>query len=157
MGPRVTGLGGVFYVVRDPEATRDDAVEDIGQERDDEAGGDDDGGLADVGGQDELGYFFPNESGTLIYHSIKELIPAGERQFADIWDIHLLKDEIFFRTVNKIFRLKNNKIDVYITRNAWVYAGKVNNELLAHENKIGLKYFKASMQGWEINRNVSTR
>ncbi|TKB98344.1 triple tyrosine motif-containing protein [Pedobacter cryotolerans] len=95
-----------------------------------------------VGGQDELGYFFPNESGTLIFHSIKNLIPAGERQFADIWDIHLLNDEIFFRTVNKIFRLKNNKIDVFITRNAWVYAGVVNKEILAHENKIGLKHFK---------------
>lgn len=95
-----------------------------------------------VGGQDEIGYFFPNQNGSLVYHSLKKFIPEGERQFADIWDIYVLNKEVYFRTVNKIFRLTKNKIDVYVTRNAWVYTGIVNNEILAQENKIGLKYFK---------------
>ncbi|TKC09989.1 transcriptional regulator [Pedobacter polaris] len=102
----------------------------------------DDSGKIYVGGQDEMGYFFPNQNGSLIYHSLKNLIPEGEKQFADIWDIYILNKEVYFRIVNKIFRLSNNKIDVYVTRNAWVYMGNVNKEILAQENKIGLKYFK---------------
>ena len=89
-----------------------------------------------VGGQDEIGYFYPNENGSLVFNSLKKLIPEGERQFADIWDIQVLANEVYFRTVNKIFRLKNNKVDVYITRNAWSYIGKINNEIIAQENKI---------------------
>ncbi|MES2419152.1 MAG: triple tyrosine motif-containing protein [Bacteroidota bacterium] len=94
-----------------------------------------------VGAQDELGYFYPNSNGTLIYHSLKNLIPAKERQFADVWNILTINDETYFRTVNKIIRIKNKKVDVYPTPNAWVYMGKANNELLAHEDKIGIKVF----------------
>lgn len=95
-----------------------------------------------IGGQDEIGFFAPNKNGVLIYHSLKHLVPEGERQFADIWDIKIINDEVFFRTVNKIFKLKNNKIDVFVTRDAWVFLGLVNNQILAHENKVGLKVFK---------------
>ncbi|RYF22097.1 MAG: transcriptional regulator, partial [Flavobacteriales bacterium] len=95
-----------------------------------------------IGGQDEIGFFEPNENGVLTYKSLKHLVPEGERQFADIWDIKINNDEVFFRTVNKIFRLKNNKIDVYVTREAWVFIGQVNNQIIAHENKVGLKVFK---------------
>ena len=38
-----------------------------------------------AGAQDEMGYFFPAQSGELVYHSLKSLIPSTERQFADIW------------------------------------------------------------------------
>ncbi|RZL40742.1 MAG: transcriptional regulator, partial [Pedobacter sp.] len=95
-----------------------------------------------IGGQDEIGFFAPNENGVLTYQSLKHLVPEGERQFADIWDIKINNGEVFFRTVNKIFRLKNNKIDVYVTREAWVFIGQVNNQIIAHENKVGLKAFK---------------
>ncbi|RZL48767.1 MAG: transcriptional regulator, partial [Pedobacter sp.] len=101
-----------------------------------------------VGGQDEIGYFFPNANGSLVYHSLKKLIPQGEKQFADIWDIQIIGKDVFFRTVNKIFKLTGNKIEVYITRNAWVYLGIARNEILAHENKVGLKYYKNGQ--WQI-------
>ncbi len=101
-----------------------------------------------IGGQDEIGYFLPDENGTLKYHSLKQLIPVKERQFADVWDIVFRGEEIFFRTVNKIFRLKNNKFDVYPTPIAWVYMGKVGNEVFAQDINIGLKVFRSGR--WEM-------
>ena len=40
-----------------------------------------------VGGQDELGYFSPDVTGTLVYHSLTNLIPTKHRSFEDVWDI----------------------------------------------------------------------
>ncbi|WP_199140731.1 triple tyrosine motif-containing protein [Pedobacter sp. ASV12] len=101
-----------------------------------------------VGGQDEIGYFSPNANGALVYHSLKKFIPIGEKQFADVWNIVINGQEVYFRTVNKIFRLKNNKIDVYTSYTTWVYMGLANNEVMAHDVKIGLKVFKNGQ--WDI-------
>ncbi len=95
-----------------------------------------------VGAQDEIGYYFPNYDGILVYKSLKFLIPVSERQFADVWNIEINGDDIYFRTVSKIFRYKNNKIDVFSTQLNWAYLGKANNEILAQEISIGLKVFK---------------
>jgi ligand-binding sensor domain-containing protein/DNA-binding CsgD family transcriptional regulator len=95
-----------------------------------------------IGGQDEIGYFYPNQNGTLVYHSLKNILPVNDKQFADIWNIVIDKDEVYFRTVNKIFKLKNDKIEVYTSVLTWEYMGFVNNELLAQEFKSGLKVFK---------------
>lgn len=95
-----------------------------------------------VGAQDEIGYYFPNRNGVLTYKSLKSLIPKSDRQFADVWNIEIVKDAVFFRTVTKIFCLQNSKIDVYPTPLTWVYMGAVKNEVLAHEINIGVKALK---------------
>ena len=104
-----------------------------------------------VGGQDEIGYFYPNQSGTLVYHSLKMYIPESDKQFADIWDIHIINNEVYFRTVNKIFRLKNNRIDVYPTNSGWVFMNVINKEIFAQEFTIGLKAFKDGK--WQMRCN----
>src|ERR1700712_5672928 len=40
-----------------------------------------------AGGQDDFGFFFPDRTGRLVYHSLKMLLPAGNNSFTDIWDI----------------------------------------------------------------------
>jgi ligand-binding sensor domain-containing protein/DNA-binding CsgD family transcriptional regulator len=95
-----------------------------------------------VGAQDEIGYYYPNQNGVLTYKSLKDLIPKADRQFADVWNIVTIRNEVYFRTVTKIFRLKNNKIDVYRTPLSWVYMGLANNEVVAQEINIGLKILK---------------
>lgn len=104
-----------------------------------------------VGAQDEIGYYCPNKNGVLTYTSLKNLIPASERQFADVWNIVVVNDEVYFRTVTKIIRLKNNKIDVYRTQLTWVYMGLAHNEVLAQEINIGLKTLRDGK--WVIKCN----
>jgi ligand-binding sensor domain-containing protein/DNA-binding CsgD family transcriptional regulator len=97
-----------------------------------------------VGGQDEIGYFFPDQSGILKFHSLKHLMPESARQFADIWNIVLYKNEVFFRTIECIFELKNNKIYTYDAPGGWIALSQVGSALLASDKDTGLLVFKDS-------------
>ncbi|RAJ11113.1 YXYXY domain-containing protein [Chitinophaga skermanii] len=94
-----------------------------------------------VGGQDELGYFSPDQQGRLQYHSFNHLVPAGEKQFSDIWSILEHDGSIFFHSKNSIFLLKDGVIKVYKPNNKWAYMGLSNNQVYAQEYGAGLLKF----------------
>lgn len=91
-----------------------------------------------VGGQDEIGYFFPNQYGILKYHSLKNLVPVNDRKFTDIWNVELINDEVFFRAVSTILQFKDGIIKSYKARTQWQFMGKANNTLFAQEINRGL-------------------
>lgn len=95
-----------------------------------------------VGGQDEMGYFKPNNSGKLVYTSLLPLLNNQEKQFADIWNIILYNDEVFFRAFSTIFRLHNNKITAYPCKTKWDFLGIHNNKLIALDKGSGLLSFE---------------
>lgn len=66
-----------------------------------------------VGGQGEFGYFEPNTSGLLIFHSLVDLIPATHAQFADVWKIIAVNDVLYFNASNKIFKYDGQEFKVY--------------------------------------------
>ncbi|RYG41133.1 MAG: transcriptional regulator, partial [Chitinophagaceae bacterium] len=94
-----------------------------------------------VGGQDELGYFAPGRNGSLVYTSLKSLIPMADQQFADIWDIVANGDDVFFRSSQKIFRYSKGKMMVYRPQGSWLFLGIVNDRLMAQDEKTGLLAF----------------
>ncbi|OOQ57723.1 ligand-binding sensor domain-containing protein [Mucilaginibacter pedocola] len=94
-----------------------------------------------VGGLDEIGYFFPNAQGLLKYHSLTQLLPLKARQFADVWDIVLYNDEVFFRTIECIFELKNNTIHTFDAPSAWMMLACAGKELFAYDKDLGLLTF----------------
>jgi ligand-binding sensor domain-containing protein/DNA-binding CsgD family transcriptional regulator len=94
-----------------------------------------------VGGQDELGYFTPDRSGRLNFHSLKQLIPEKDQSFADVWDILKYENQIFFRTSNKIFHLTNGKIAVYYSKD-WRFMGISNGDLVVQDFTYGLLRFR---------------
>ncbi|NGM63326.1 transcriptional regulator [Sphingobacterium sp. SGG-5] len=100
-----------------------------------------------VGAQDEIGYFIPDINGTLKFVSLKKLIPEQARNFSDIWDIVILKNEVFFRTTDKIFHLKDDKIKVYIPHKLWEFMGEANGKLYAQDTGNGLLTFNSGK--WE--------
>ncbi len=91
-----------------------------------------------VGGQDEIGYFFPNSNGVLKYHSILDLIPLNERRFADVWDIEILENDLFFRTTSKIFQFKDDAFRVYKSKGTWEFLGEANHQVFAQDTSKGL-------------------
>jgi DNA-binding CsgD family transcriptional regulator len=95
-----------------------------------------------VGGQDEVGYFFPDQNGKLIYHSLKELIPEKERRFADIWNIQILDGQVFFHSIKKILHLKDGLITVERPELEWSFMGMAAKTLFAQERKRGLMSFR---------------
>ena len=55
-----------------------------------------------VGGQDELGYFHPDERGILKFHPLQDKLPQGFEHFEDVWDLVLRGDTLWMRTSQQI-------------------------------------------------------
>ncbi|MEI9810031.1 MAG: two-component regulator propeller domain-containing protein [Bacteroidota bacterium] len=99
-----------------------------------------------IGGQDEIGYFAPDNTGKLTYTSLKDLLPEADRAFADIWDITSYAGSIFFRSNNKMFRYADNKMMVFKPHGsgsgAWLFMGLNKDQLIAQDQQLGLLEFK---------------
>lgn len=55
-----------------------------------------------VGGFNELGFFERDNSGSLRYNSLIELLPENQRDFSDTWKIHLIGNDIVYQSVKSI-------------------------------------------------------
>ncbi len=95
-----------------------------------------------VGGQDELGYFSPARNGMLQYHSLTQFITAKDKSFGDVWDIVSFKKDIFFRSLNRIFKFSNESVATFNPLSEWKYLGICNGKLYAHDYKTGLLTFE---------------
>jgi hypothetical protein len=78
-----------------------------------------------IGGQSEIGYFEADKHGLLSYHSLLPLIPGGQREFADVWHVVAMKDQVFFHSNKKIILFNNGKMVVYPSIH-WDYLGYCN-------------------------------
>lgn len=94
-----------------------------------------------IGGQNELGYFFPDERGILTYHSLKNLIPKNHQKFEDIWDIELYNSGILFREQSRLFYLKYDKIIIYEAKGEFVFLGKSRDKIYVQDSKTGFFEF----------------
>lgn len=98
-----------------------------------------------AGGQDEFGYFQPDEKGNFVYTSLINLIAVKHRQFADIWDIAVTDTDVFFRSSSKIFQYKGGRINVYESAKGWNFLGNYQNYIIAQEKGTGLLYFSGGL------------
>jgi ligand-binding sensor domain-containing protein/DNA-binding CsgD family transcriptional regulator len=94
-----------------------------------------------VGGQDEFGYFSPDEKGQLVYHSLKNLLPVEERSFTDVWEIYFYRDWIFFQTSNNIYQISGTHSSIYKSTH-WRFITVCNNRLIAQDYNKGLLSFQ---------------
>ncbi len=100
-----------------------------------------------AGGQDEFGYFQPDQTGRLAYTSLLPLIEKQDRQFADIWNIVAFNGDLFFRSSSKIFRFHQQKIYSYRTTAKWEFLGIHQGRLIAQDKSRGLLAFRGNE--WE--------
>ena len=84
-----------------------------------------------VGGDDEIGFFSPGESGILHYHSLKEKLPVEAQQFADIWNIVVYRGAVFFRTNEAIIRWKDNAMQTFDAPHNWQMMALADTSLFA--------------------------
>lgn len=95
-----------------------------------------------AGAQDELGYFEPDRTGRLQFTSLKHLLPEKDRNFTDVWELEIIKNEVFFRTNTTIFRLSGGKITAYPASSNWLSLHQFQGWALAHDEKAGLLVFQ---------------
>ncbi len=99
----------------------------------------DNDGIIYVGAVGEFGYLAPNTKGTMQYHSLVNLLPENERDFADVWKTYATPDGIFFQTFTKLIRIKNKTINIWKPENTFHFSFFVNNTFYINEKGIGLK------------------
>ncbi len=100
-----------------------------------------------AGGQDEIGFYSPDDNGTLRYTSLKELVPKAYNKFTDIWDIEIYKESVFFRTPDRIFEFINKAIKVYPAVSRWEIIKVTGDKLIAQDTEKGL--FQFINKGWQ--------
>lgn len=66
-----------------------------------------------TGGQNEFGFFQPNQGGDWEFQSLKERIPEEHRSFEDVWDIHIVAETVYFRSSSKIFCYRQEVFEVF--------------------------------------------
>ena len=91
-----------------------------------------------VGGQDEIGFFYAEESGQLVFQSIMDQIPLVHKNLSDIWDIEINDEMLFFRTADKVFHQKQDSFLVYQTGNPITALGKFDNQIIFADKQQGL-------------------
>lgn len=96
-----------------------------------------------VGGQDEIGYFEPGPNNVLHYTSVKNMIPPQYRDFSDVWNTVAFEGAIFFWATDRIFKLANNRIEVFLPGGKeWTFLGEAGGRLLAMDQQTGLLEYK---------------
>lgn len=90
-----------------------------------------------IGGQEEIGYFSAAKNGELVYTTLKPLLDKKDHDFADVWNVFVLNDRVFFRSNRRLFEYDQQKITAHRSSN-WIYLGSTGNELIAYEYERGL-------------------
>ena len=86
-----------------------------------------------VGGQAEIGYFFPDGKGSLSYTSLMPLVAAAGRDFTDVWNICFYQNHVFFRAYRKILEYDGKKVIIHNCVQ-WNFLGATSSSLLALDN-----------------------
>ncbi|MCW3103703.1 MAG: Response regulator containing a CheY-like receiver domain and a domain protein [Bacteroidetes bacterium] len=99
-----------------------------------------DNGIIYVGAVGEFGYLAPNASGLMAYHSLLNRLPAGERDFADVWKTYVTPQGIYFQTFTKLIRINGNSLKIWKPETSFHFSFYINNELYINEREKGLKH-----------------
>ena len=91
-----------------------------------------------VGAQNELGYFEADEHGVLIYHSLVPLLSTNLKSVADIWDIEIVGEAIYFRTGSNVLLYQNNQITEIYNNGNLTYLTQIEQTLYLHDTKKGV-------------------
>lgn len=69
-----------------------------------------------AGGQDEIGFFQKDQSGSFHFTSIKSKMPSEFTSFEDVWDMQTMNGILYFRTMQQVFKFDGKNIHQLNTR-----------------------------------------
>ena len=95
-----------------------------------------------AGGQGEIGFFNADIHGFLHYTSLIDFLPKDQRKFADIWDIKISGESVFFRATDRIFEMRNNTFQVFRPKSQWQFMDLSGTNLIAQDKENGLLRYK---------------
>jgi signal transduction histidine kinase/ligand-binding sensor domain-containing protein len=98
-------------------------------------------GTVYVGARGEFGYLAPDESGSPVYVSLLDRVPAADRGFKDVWRTIATPDGVFFGSIERLFRW-----NAQTGLNVWKPAGhdryhrtfRAGNSIYVQDSRSGL-------------------
>jgi signal transduction histidine kinase/ligand-binding sensor domain-containing protein len=104
-----------------------------------------DDGKIYCGGQAELGYFQPDASGKLQYHSLLKFIPSDKKGFADVFQTYVNNGKVYFNASKYIFiwDIQTNTFKIIQSENTFHLMFKVRGSIYVREWGKGLEVLKA--------------
>lgn len=91
-----------------------------------------------VGQQNAFGYMEPDEKGQLQYHSLLDLIPEKERNFEEVWRIHLTTFGVVFQSYTHLFVYNENHLQRIPLENRIRFSFYVNGRFFIQEEREGV-------------------
>ncbi|KAA9041151.1 GAF domain-containing protein [Ginsengibacter hankyongi] len=106
------------------------------------ANGDD--GKIYVGSVGDLGYFLPDSSGQLKFHSLTNFLPKDKRHFTDVWATYVSGGKVYFETFNYIFiwNIKKKEFHIIQAQNTFHVMFNVRGTIYVREWGKGLEVLK---------------
>jgi signal transduction histidine kinase/ligand-binding sensor domain-containing protein len=96
-----------------------------------------------VSGVGNFGYLKTDENGKLTYFSLSESLPIHEQKFRDVWEITIVEDNIYFRSNQKIYHVKGDKIlNIWESKTKFSTLFHFDNQIFVAEDKIGFSILK---------------
>ncbi|MDR0831062.1 MAG: hypothetical protein LBN95_13285 [Prevotellaceae bacterium] len=85
-----------------------------------------------VGGSNEFGQFKSNALGTLTYSPLSSKVPQDVQSFGEVWNIHILENDLYFQTNNYFFRLTpNGDVSVIRSKEKIISSAKIRGGIYA--------------------------
>lgn len=82
-----------------------------------------------VGAQGDFGYLEKTSIGDLKFISLLNLLDPADRNFTDVWSIHVSDKSLFIHTAFKIFRITGKSVKSWSTNSSYHRSFLINDEL----------------------------
>jgi signal transduction histidine kinase len=107
--------------------------------------------LVYVGAKGDFGVLRADSSGRLQYHSLSSHVPDTARHFSDVWNTHILDDDVYFQASTSLFRWDGENIDLWTSAGGFHTSFAVNGTLYVRDRERGL----LRMQGDSLTSALS--
>jgi signal transduction histidine kinase len=98
----------------------------------------DENGRIYVGGVGEFGYLAADSLGQMRYVSLLAQVNAEDLPFTDVWQTWVIKNSVYFRAANVLFRWADNRITAWKPRTSFHVSFVVRDTLYVRQWQVGL-------------------
>ncbi|MGL1889256.1 MAG: two component regulator three y domain-containing protein [Reichenbachiella sp.] len=91
-----------------------------------------------IGAQNQLGYFFPDDLGTMQYHSLLDSLPKEFHDTGEVWNVFVSEDNVYFITIHEVFKFDGKKIYPILSNQDIVSSFLLKDQLYVQINDLGL-------------------
>ncbi len=103
-----------------------------------------------AGGYNEIGNILKDPEGNYQYKSLLKDLKLENEKIENLWQVHLLKDYIIYRSFNELIAISGNNATHISSNQAFTFSGIVNNRLYVQDEGNGILEFDPEGMGLKM-------